>query len=351
MAPKNLLKGFKMPKGITFEHSEINENYGKFVAYPFERGYGTTIGNTLRRILLSSIQGYAITAIKITSYDADGTPHVISSEYESIPEVVEDTPEILSSLKHLQIKLPDDMEHKMLFLECKGPGVLKGSDFEVDNDIEITNKDLVIFTMMKDANIDLEIQMDLGRGYVPSETNENYIEVIGTIPLDAIFSPIKRVTFSIENTRVGHRNDYDKLNLEIYTDGTIKPENALAEAAKIAKDHFTIFINFDENSLVDDGNVDEEEERINRILDTPVEELELSVRSSNCLKNASIRTIGELTRKTEDEIAKTRNFGKKSLLEIKEKLKEWNLSLGMTDYSVLKTSRKINMNKEAENES
>ncbi len=351
MAPKNLLKGFKMPKGITFEHSEINENYGKFVAYPFERGYGTTIGNTLRRILLSSIQGYAITAIKITSYDADGTPHIISSEYESIPEVVEDTPEILSNLKHLQIKLPDDMEHKMLLLECKGPGVLKGSDFEVDNDVEITNKDLVIFTMMKDANIDLEIQIDLGRGYVPSETNENYIEVIGTIPLDAIFSPIKRVTFSIENTRVGHRNDYDKLILEIFTDGTIKPENALAEAAKIAKDHFTIFINFDENSLIDDGTVDEEEERINRILDTPVEELELSVRSSNCLKNASIRTIGELTRKTEDEIAKTRNFGKKSLLEIKEKLKEWNLSLGMTDYSVLKTSRKINMNKEAENES
>ncbi len=351
MAPKNLLKGFKMPKGITFEHSEINENYGKFVAYPFERGYGTTIGNTLRRILLSSIQGYAITAIKITSYDADGTPHIISSEYESIPEVVEDTPEILSNLKHLQIKLSDDMEHKMLLLECKGPGVLKGSDFEVDNDVEITNKDLVIFTMMKDANIDLEIQIDLGRGYVPSETNENYIEVIGTIPLDAIFSPIKRVTFSIENTRVGHRNDYDKLILEIFTDGTIKPENALAEAAKIAKDHFTIFINFDENSLIDDGTVDEEEERINRILDTPVEELELSVRSSNCLKNASIRTIGELTRKTEDEIAKTRNFGKKSLLEIKEKLKEWNLSLGMTDYSVLKTSRKINMNKEAENES
>ncbi len=351
MAQKNLLKGFKMPKGITFEHSEINENYGRFVAYPFERGYGTTIGNTLRRILLSSIQGYAITAVKITSYDEDGTPHIISSEYESIPEVVEDTPEILSSLKHLQIKLPEDMEHKMLLLECKGAGVLKGSDFEVDNDVEITNKDLLIFTMMEAANIDLELQIDLGRGYVPSETNENYIEVIGTIPLDAIFSPIKRVKFSIENTRVGHRNDYDKLILEIYTDGTIKPENALAEAAKIAKDHFTIFINFDENSLIDDNSIDEEEERINRILDTPVEELELSVRSSNCLKNASIRTIGELTRKTEDEIAKTRNFGKKSLLEIKEKLKEWNLSLGMTDYSVLKTSRKLNMNKEAENES
>ena len=351
MAQKNLLKGFKMPKGITFEHSKINANYGKFVAYPFERGYGTTIGNTLRRILLSSIQGYAVTAIKMTSYDFDGTPHVISSEYESIPDVVEDTPEILNSLKHLQISLPEDVEHKMLFIECKGPGVVTGSSFEVDTDIEITNKDLVLFTMMEGANVDLEVQIDLGRGYVPSETNENYIEVIGTIPMDALFSPIKRVLFSVENTRVGQRNDYDKLNLEIYTDGTIKPENALAEAAKIAKDHFTIFINFDEDSLADDSTIDEEEERINRILDTPVEELELSVRSSNCLKNASIRSIGELTKKTEEEIAKTRNFGKKSLLEIKEKLKEWNLSLGMTDYSVLKTSRKINMNKETENES
>ncbi len=351
MAPKNLLKGFKMPKGITFEHSEINPNYGKFVAYPFERGYGTTIGNTLRRILLSSIQGYAITAVKITSYDTDGTPHIISSEFESIPEVAEDTPEIINTLKQLQIKLPEDVEHKMLLIECRGPGVLKGSDFEVDNDIEITNKDQLILTMMENAHIDFEVQIDLGRGYVPSETNENYIEVIGTLPLDAVFSPIKRVKFSIENTRVGQRNDYDKLILEVYTDGTIKPENAVAEAAKIAKDHFTIFINFDEDSLADDNDVDEEEERINRILETPVEELELSVRSSNCLKNASIRTIGELTKKTEEEIAKTRNFGKKSLLEIKEKLKEWNLSLGMTDYSVLKTSRKINMNKETENES
>lgn len=351
MAQKNLLKGFKMPNGITFEHSEVNSNYGKFVAYPFERGYGTTIGNTLRRILLSSIQGYAITAIKFTSYDTDGTPHIISSEYESIPEVVEDTPEILNTLKKLQIKLPEDVENKMLFIECKGPGTITGSDFEVDSEIEITNKDLQIFTMMDDAKIDLEVQIDLGRGYVPSETNENYIEVIGTIPLDAVFSPIKRVKISIGNTRVGQRNDYDKLILEIFTDGTIKPENALAEAAKIAKDHFTIFINFDEDSLVDDTNIDEEEKRIIRILETPVEELELSVRSSNCLKNASIRTIGELTKKTEEEIAKTRNFGKKSLLEIKEKLKEWNLSLGMTDYSVLKTSRKINMNKETENES
>ena len=216
--------------------------------------------------------------------------------------------------------------------------------------MEITNTDLELFTMMDKAKIDFEIQVDHGRGYVPSEINEKYIEIIGTIPLDAIFSPIKRVRYFIENTRVGQRNDYDKLILEIFTDGTIRPADALAEAAKIAKDHFTIFINFDEDAVTGDEEVDEEEERIKTILETPVEELELSVRSSNCLKNASIRSIGDLTRRSEDEIAKTRNFGKKSLLEIKEKLKEWNLSFGMTDYSVLKTSRKLDMNEEEQNE-
>lgn len=349
MARKNLLKGFKKPKGITFEHSEVDANYGKFVAYPFERGYGTTIGNTLRRILLSSIQGYAVSAVKITSYSEDGTQHTISSEYESIPEVVEDTPEVIANLKQLQIRLPEDIEQKTILVECNGAGELTGKDFEVDNDVQIINKDLKILTKMEKAKIDLEVQIDLGRGYVPAEINEEYIEEIGTIPIDAVFSPIKRVKYAIENTRVGQRSDYDKLVLEIFTDGTIAPEDALAESAKIAKDHFTIFINFDEDDINVDEEVDEEEERIKAILETPVEELELSVRSSNCLKNANIRTIGDLTKKTEDEIAKTRNFGKKSLLEIKEKLKEWNLSLGMTDYSVLKTSTKLT-DKEDENE-
>ena len=201
---------------------------------------------------------------------------------------------------------------------------------------------------MEKANIDLELQIDLGRGYVPAETNEKYIEVVGTIPIDAVFSPVKKVAFSIENTRVGHRSDYDKLVLDVWTDGTLTPEDALAEAAKIAKDHFTIFINFDEDAVGGDEDFDEEEERVRAILDTPVEELELSVRSSNCLKNANIRTIGDLTRRTEEDIAKTRNFGKKSLLEIKEKLKEWNLSLGMTDYSALKTAKKLQTPKRAE---
>jgi DNA-directed RNA polymerase subunit alpha len=188
----------------------------------------------------------------------------------------------------------------------------------------------------------------LGRGYVPAELNEKYVEIIGTIPMDAIFSPIRRVKYDVENTRVGQRTDYDKLVFEVWTDGTIKPEDAVAEAAKIAKDHFTIFINFDEDEILRDEDIDEEEERIRKLLETPVEELELSVRSSNCLKNANIRSIGDLTSRTEEDIAKTRNFGKKSLQEIKEKLAEWNLSLGMTDYSQLRDSVRLQKQKEEE---
>jgi DNA-directed RNA polymerase subunit alpha len=346
MARKNLLKGFKKPKGITFEYSEVNPEYGRFVAYPFERGYGTTIGNSLRRILLSSIQGYAVTAIRITSYDAEGNAHVLSSEYEAIPEVVEDTSDFINSLKQLQVELPEDTEQKTILVEMKGEGEITGANLEVDSDVKILNKDLHLLSCMPKANLEVEIQFDLGRGYVPAELNEKYIEIIGTIPVDAVFSPIRRVVYSTENTRVGNRADYDKLTLEVWTDGTIKPDDALAEAAKIAKDHFTIFINFDENDIMAEEDVDEENARIQAILDTPVEELELSVRSSNCLKNAAIKTIGDLTSKTEDESAKTRNFGKKSLQEIKEKLKEWNLSLGMTDYSSLKGSARVPEKKE-----
>lgn len=350
MARKNLLKGFKRPKGITFEHSEVNPSYGKFIAYPFERGYGTTVGNTLRRILLSSIQGYAVSAVRITTFDAEGTAHVLSSEYESIPNVVEDTPDILNRLKQLQIELPEDVEQKTVVIESKGKGTVSGSALEVDDSIEVKNNDLEIMTLMADANVEIEIQIDLGRGYVPAEMNEKYIEVIGTIPVDAIFSPIRRVKYDVQNTRVGQRTDYDKLVFEVWTDGTVKPEDALAEAAKMAKDHFTIFINFDEDDIVGDDDVDEEEERIRQLLETPVEELELSVRSSNCLKNANIRSIGDLTARTEEDIAKTRNFGKKSLQEIKEKLNEWNLSLGMTDYSQLRQAVRMKKKKEDDDE-
>ncbi len=353
MARKNLLKGFKKPNSnsIIFEHLETNPNYGKFTAYPFETGFGTTVGNTLRRVLLSSIQGYAITSVRITSYDADGVPHVISSEYETIPNVSEDTLEILNSLKQIRLRLPEDAEEATVLYEFKGPGTIKSEDFAKDGQVEVMTQDMLVFTMMEGAHLDIEVQIDLGRGYIPAEVNEHYIEIVGTIPMDAIFTPIPKVRYSIEPCRVGQRNDYDKLVLEIWTDGTIAPEDALAEAAKIAKDHFAIFVNFNDNEVSNDEMLSEGDEEINRILNTPVEELELSVRSSNCLKNANIRTIGELTKKTEDDIAKTRNFGKKSLSEIKEKLLEWNLTLGMTDYSHLKGTDKINKQKEETDES
>jgi DNA-directed RNA polymerase subunit alpha len=350
MARKNLLKGFKKPKGITFEHIETDPNYGKFTAYPFETGFGTTVGNTLRRVLLSSIQGYAISSVRITSYDADGVPHVISSEFETIPNVSEDTLEVLNSLKQIRLRLPQDVEQDTLLFEFKGPGVIKSDDFAKDGQLEIFTKGLEIFTMMEGAHLEFEIQVDLGRGYVPAEVNEHYIEVVGTIPMDCIFTPVPKVKYSIEPCRVGQRNDYDKLVLEIWTDGTIKPEDALAEAAKIAKDHFAIFVNFNDSDSSGSDDLDEGDEMVRQLLNTPVEELELSVRSSNCLKNANIRTIGELTKKTEDDITKTRNFGKKSLEEIKAKLEERGLTLGMTDYSHLK-DLKLSKHKEETDES
>jgi DNA-directed RNA polymerase subunit alpha len=333
------MQGFKRPKSFTFEHGEVNQNYGKFIASPFEPGFGTTVGNTLRRVLLSSIQGYAITTVRIVSTDSNGTDHNISSEFENIPNIVEDTLEVINNLKQMRLKLPDDIEQDTLNYEWKGRQDIKSDDFARIGQIEVLSSGQHIMSLMDNASISLEIRIDLDRGYVPSEMNERYIDVINTIPVDAIFSPVKKVKFDVESTRVGQRNDYDKLVLEIWTDGTIKPEDALAEAAKIAKDHFSVFINFDEDNIGLNDDLDDENDHIRKILLTPVEELELSVRSSNCLKNANIKTIGELTRKSEDDIARTRNFGKKSLQEIKEKLKEWNLSLGITDLNVLKNAR------------
>ncbi len=351
MARKNLLKGFKRPAGIVSDHTVATADYGKFVAHPFERGFGTTVGNTLRRVLLSSIQGYAVTAIRFVTYSGDGqkTPHIVTSEFEPLTGVREDISDIIAAVKKLQISMPEECEGTILTIPCKGPGVITGADFERDQ-VTITNPELPIFTMMDDCDLEMEVQIDLGRGYVPSELNEKYSEEPGVISIDAFFSPVKRVKYSIEPTRVGQRNDYDKLTLEIYTDGTITPENALGEAAKIIKEHFTIFINFDEETICTTEEVDEAEEKIKKLLETPVEELELTVRSSNCLKNAGIKTIGDLAKKTEEEIAKTRNFGKKSLCEIKDKLKEWGLTLGMTDFSVLKTAIKVPENKEVDNE-
>ena len=353
MARKNLLKGFKKPKGITFEHSVTNSTYGKFIAYPFETGFGTTVGNTLRRVFLSSIQGYAISSIRITSYDDSGVPHVINSEFDKIPKVAEDTLEIINTLKMIRLRLPNDVEQDTINFEFKGPGKVTGNDFTKEGQLEImeVSKDVLVFTMNEGAHLDIEIQVDLGRGYVPAETNEHYIEMVGTIPMDAIFTPVPKVKYSIEPCRVGQRNDYDKLVLEIWTDGTIAPVDALGEAAKIAKDLFAIFVNFNDKDVIGTDETEEEDEDLQKLLNTSVDDLELSVRSSNCLKNANIRTIGELTKKTEDDIAKTRNFGKKSLQEIKEKLQGWNLTLGMTDYSHLKNAANLTKQKEETDES
>lgn len=350
MARKNLLKGFKKPKGLEFAADVSNESYGKFTASPFETGFGTTIGNCLRRVLLSSIQGYAISAVKITSYGADDVPHSISSEFEAIPNITEDTMQVLNNLKLMRLRLPNEIEQDVFTFDFKGPRSVKAADFAKPGQLEILSADLHIMELMENAHVELEIQVDFGRGYVPAETNDKYVEVIGTISLDTIFSPVRKVSYEIQPCRVGQRNDYDKLVLEIWTDGTIRPEDALAEAAKIAKEHFTVFVNFNENELLNDDESDESDEMIKQLLDTSITELDLSVRASNCLKNANVSTIRDLTMMTEEEISKTRNVGKKSLQEIQEKLAERNLSLGMTDYSHLKNSIKLSRQKEETDE-
>lgn len=350
MPRKNLLKGFKKPKSLDFEKSELTRTYGKFVASPFETGFGTTVGNTLRRILLSSIQGYAISAVHIVSYNEDGVAHTISSEFENIHGVSEDTLEVLSQLKHLDIKLPNDVEQETFLFEFSGEKVVMSSDFNREGGMEILGEPFEIMHLMKDARIELELQVDLSRGFVPADMNAKYVDVIGTIALDAVYSPVKRVTYTIEPCRVGQRSDYDKLILEIWTNGTVTPEDALGEAGKIAKEYFSVFINFDESELESEEDVEKKDEAISELLATPVEKLELTVRAMNVLNKANIKTIGELVKKTESEISGMRNVGQKCLTEIQEKLREFNLQLGMTEYSHLRDNIIVNKQKEETDE-
>ena len=232
MARKNLLKGLNRPTGMVFEHTDVDASYGKFIAYPFERGYGATIGNSLRRILLSGIQGYAITAVRIASREEDGSSHTVSSEFEPIPHVVEDTPDIINALKQIRLALDEGVEERTVYVEVSGPKTLVAGDLAVDTGIVVTTPELAIATLMQDANLEFEVQIEFSRGYLPAENSERFIDVVGTIPIDALFSPITRVKYAVENTRVGQRTDYDKLVLEVWTDGTLKPEDAVAEAGQ-----------------------------------------------------------------------------------------------------------------------
>ncbi len=330
MNQKALLKGFKKPKNIIYEKEEQTPNYGRFIIYPFERGFGYTIGNTFRRVLLSSIPGYAITAIRVKTYD-EKNPKILSSAFEAIPEIMEETFEIIRNLKNIKIKLLDDIESKTIKIERKGECIITAADLVIDDTIEVENKNLKILTLSNKANIEIDLQIDLGRGYIDAERQMEYVESVDTIPIDAIFSPIEKVKYSVENTRVGQRSDYDKLILEVWTDGTIKPEDAIASSAKILKDHFQVFINFEEEEEEEEIEENKEDEELRTLLETPVDELELSVRASNCLRSSNIRTIADLVSKTEDEISKIRHFGKKSLIEIKEKLMKQKLSFGMKE--------------------
>jgi DNA-directed RNA polymerase subunit alpha len=316
-------KDFQIPKKLEMEAETLTSTYGKFYAEPFERGFGTTIGNSIRRILLSSIAGAAVTFVKI-----EGVLH----EFSTIPGVKEDVTDIILNIKNLRFKLHTDRP-KTVRLRKKGPGDARAKDIIHDADVEVLNPDLHIATLDKEANLDVEMMIRIGSGYVPAERNKEEGMPIGVIPVDSIFSPVKRVNFTVENARVGRITDYDKLIMEIWTDGGVKPEDALAYAAKILKDHLTIFINFDETIEPVQEQIEDKKSDFNKNLFRSVHELELSVRAANCLKNANIKTIGDLVQRTESEMLRTKNFGRKSLNEIKEILSEMGLSLGMkVDY-------------------
>jgi len=313
------------PKMIEVETDSFTDFYGKFVCQPLERGFGITLGNALRRILLSTLQGAAIVSVKF-----DGVPH----EFTTIPGIKEDITDLILNLKEVNLKAVNDSEEEeeeiKLVLDLKGEKEVKAGDMLTDGKVEIMNPDSHIATLNKDAVLHAEMIVKTGRGYVPAEKNVAGDQEIGVILIDALFSPIRKVSYVVGNARVGQRTDYDKLTLEIWTNGTVNPQDALAFAAKILKEQATPFINFEEEPEEEVEKEEKEvEEKVNENLFKPVSELELSVRSSNCLKNANIKYIYELVQKTESEMLKTKNFGRKSLNEIKRILEEMDLQFGM----------------------
>ena len=314
-----LWKGFQKPKRLAFDSESLTDKFGHFWAQPFERGFGTTIGNALRRVLLSSIEGAAITAVKI-----EGVLH----EFQSIPGVVEDATDIILNLKQIPFKLNGDAP-KAIYLRADQPGVVTSGMIEADADVEVLDKDVYIATVSEGGKLDMEMRLKKGRGYVSADKNFDEDLGLGFIPIDSVHSPVRKVNYSVEAARLGQITDYDKLSIEIWTNGSVNPPDALGLAAKLLKDHMNIFINFEEEVEATLSSEERKPEIRNENLNRSVEELELSVRSYNCLKNANIQTIGELVQKSEAEMLKTKNFGRKSLNEIKEILSSMGLSLGM----------------------
>lgn len=318
LAQKNW-RGLIKPRGLEVERESLTETYGRFYAKPLERGFGVTIGNSLRRILLSSLQGVAVTTVRI-----DGVMH----EFSSLPDVQEDVTDIILNLKEVRFKMYADGP-KTIIIDKKGPGAVTAADIQVDDTVEVLNPTQHIATLGKEGRFKAELRLEFGKGYVPAESVRREELAAGVIPLDSFFSPVRKVNYTVSHARVGQRTDYDNLEMEVQTDGSVRPEDAVAYASKILKDQLSIFINFDESLEPEVTEPVIEKEKNNENLYRTVDELELSVRSANCLQNAGIKYIGELVQKTEAEMLKTKNFGRKSLNEIKEILTEMGLGFGV----------------------
>ena len=314
-----LWKGFQKPKRLDFEPETLTATYGKFYAQPFERGFGTTIGNALRRVLLSSIEGAAITAVKI-----EGVLH----EFSSLPGVVEDVTDIILNLKQIPIKM-HSTEEKLLTLDVTRKGKVTAADVQGDSTIEILEPDAPVATLSENGKLQMEMRVSMGRGYVSADKNFDEDMGIGYIPIDSVHSPVRRVNYHVEAARIGQATDYDRLVLEVWTNGTVSPADAVGLAATLLRDHLTIFVNAEVETALEGVGEGDLPENLAEYLNKSVDELELSVRSANCLKNAGIRSIRDLVQKSERDMLETKNFGRKSLNEIKDILRPMGLSLGM----------------------
>jgi DNA-directed RNA polymerase subunit alpha len=315
---------FQKPKKLDYDAETLTPNYGRFIAQPFERGFGTTIGNALRRVLLSSIEGAAVTAVRV-----EGVLH----EFSSLTGVVEDMTDVVLNLKQIPFRMHGEGP-KTLYIEKKGPGVVTAADIEPDSDVEILDSTTHIATLSKEGSLKMELRLKKGRGYTVADRNADQDLPIGYIPIDSIHSPVRRVNYHVEGARVGQMTDYDRLILEVWTNGAVSPQEAIGLAADLLGDHLRIFSSFEAKGEIEEAReAVEVDPRLSEMLSKPIEELDLSVRSANCLKNANIRTLGDLVQRSEREMLSTKNFGRKSLDEIKDVLASLGLSFGMTRMS------------------